>query len=173
MRFRRNLIGVAALAASLALVAGACGSDDDGGAADTTAAGAETTAAGADTTAAGGETTAAAGGDTTAPAATGECQPGEGTVEPIATAEADGAGKTVGLLFDVTGRGDKSFNDGAAAGMDKAAEDFGITTEESEPTAQDGSDRPERIAGFVGDDLIVVGGLPVGRRHDRVGGREP
>ena len=159
MRFRRNLIGAAALAASLALVAGACGSDDDGGAADTTAAGAETTAAGADTTAAGGETTAAAGGDTTAPAATGECQPGEGTVEPIATAEADGAGKTVGLLFDVTGRGDKSFNDGAAAGMDKAAEDFGIETEESEPTAQDGSDRPERIAGFVGDDLIVAVGF--------------
>jgi basic membrane protein A len=151
MRFRRNLTGVAALAASLALVAGACGSDDDGGAADTTAAAAETTAAGADTT--------AAGGDTTAPVATGECQPGTGTVEPIATAEADGAGKTVGLLFDVTGRGDKSFNDGAAAGMDKAAEDFGITTEESEPTAQDGSDRPERIAGFVGDDLIVSVGF--------------
>ena len=37
--------------------------------------------------------------------------------------------------------------------MDKAAEDFGITTEESEPTGD--ADRPERIAGFVGDDLIV------------------
>ena len=112
----------------MALVASACGSDDDGGgAADTTAAEAETTAA------AGGETTTAAtGGDTTAAGGgTGTCEAGTGTVEPIATAEADGAGKTVGLLFDVTGRGDKSFNDGAAAGMDKAAEDFGITTEES------------------------------------------
>jgi basic membrane protein A len=152
-------MGAAALAACLALVASACGSDDDGGSADTTAAEAETTAAGGETTAAGGDTTAATGGDTTAAAATGECQPGTGTVEPIATAEADGAGKTVGLLFDVTGRGDKSFNDGAAAGLDKAAEDFGITTEESEPTAQDGSDRPERIAGFVGDDLIVSVGF--------------
>jgi basic membrane protein A len=149
-------MGAAALAACLALVASACGSDDDdGGAADTTAAEAETTAA------AGGETTtAAAGGETTAAGGgTGACEAGTGTVEPIATAEADGAGKTVGLLFDVTGRGDKSFNDGAAAGMDKAAEDFGITTEESEPTAQDGSDRPERIAGFVGDDLIVSVGF--------------
>jgi D-xylose transport system substrate-binding protein len=50
-----------------ALVLAACGSDDDGGSADTTAAGgAETTAA------AGGETTAAAGGDTSA-AAGGDC----------------------------------------------------------------------------------------------------
>ena len=50
-----------------ALVMAACGSDDDGGSADTTAAGgAETTAA------AGGETTAAAGGETTA-AAGGDC----------------------------------------------------------------------------------------------------
>ena len=52
----------------------------------------------------GGDTTAAGGG-------TGTCEAGTGTVEPI-MAEADGAGKTVGLLFDVTGRGDKSFNDG-------------------------------------------------------------
>jgi basic membrane protein A len=141
----------------LALVASACGSDeDDGGAADTTAAGAETTAA--ETTAAGGGETTAAGSDTTAAGGgTGACEPGTGTVEPIATAEADGTGKTVGLLFDVTGRGDKSFNDGAAAGMDKAAEDFGITTEESEPTGD--ADRPERIAGFVGDDLIVAVGF--------------
>jgi basic membrane protein A len=149
-------MGAAALAACLALVASACGSDDDGGgAADTTAAGAETTAA--ETTAAGGETTAA-GSDTTAAAGgTGACEPGTATVEPIATAEADGTGKTVGLLFDVTGRGDKSFNDGAAAGLDKAKEDFGITTEESEPTGD--ADRPERIAGFVGDDLIVAVGF--------------
>jgi basic membrane protein A len=147
-------MGAAALAACLALVASACGSDDDGGSADTTAAGAETTAA--ETTAAGGETTAAGGGETTA-AATGECQAGTGTVEPIATAEADGAGKTVGLLFDVTGRGDKSFNDGAAAGLDKAAEDFGIETEESEPTGD--ADRPERMAGFVGNDLIHAVGF--------------
>ena len=160
MRFRRNLIGAAALAASLALVAGACGSDDDGGAADTTAAGAETTAAGADTTAAGGETTAAAGGDTTAAGGHGRVPARcTGTVEPIATAEADGAGKTVGLLFDVTGRGDKSFNDGAAAGHGQGGgglrhHDRGVRADRA-----DGSDRPERIAGFVGDDLIVAVGF--------------
>ena len=30
-------------------------------------------------------------------------------------------------MFDVTGRGDKSFNDAAAAGLDRAVADFGIT----------------------------------------------
>ncbi|HET9600201.1 MAG TPA: hypothetical protein VFP08_01380, partial [Acidimicrobiales bacterium] len=151
MRFRRNLMVATALVAGLALTASACGSDEGSGSDTTASGGAETTAA------AGGTTTAAAGGDTTAAAGTGECKPGSGTVEPIATAEADGAGKTVGLLFDVTGRGDKSFNDGAAAGLDKAAADFGITTEESEPTGD--ADRPERMAGFVGDDLIVAVGF--------------
>src|SRR5262249_6772036 len=58
---------------------------------------------------------------------------------------ADGAGKTVGLLYDVTGRGDKSFNDAAAAGLDKAKADFGVAGVESTPTAADNSDRPDRI----------------------------
>ena len=69
-------------------------------------------------------------------------------------------GQDVGLLFDVTGRGDKSFNDAAAAGLDKAKADFGITGHESTPTAADGSDRPERIKAFVGkNDLIVAVGF--------------
>jgi putative spermidine/putrescine transport system substrate-binding protein len=56
-----------ALLVAAGLVAAGCGSDDDSGGGDTTAAGAETTAA------AGGETTAAAGGETTA-AASGDLQ---------------------------------------------------------------------------------------------------
>ena len=79
---------------------------------------------------------------------------------PIPTSTADGKGKSVGLLFDVTGRGDKSFNDAAAAGLDKAKTDFGVTGHESTPTAADGSDRPERIKAFVGNnDLIVAVGF--------------
>src|SRR5262249_33730635 len=78
---------------------------------------------------------------------------------PIATQTGNGQGKTVGLLFDVTGRGDKSFNDGAAAGLDKSKADFKITGSESTPTAQDGSDRPERIKAFVGQNLIVAVGF--------------
>ena len=41
--------------------------------------------------------------------------------EAPGTTAAGGEASTVGLLFDLTGRGDKSFNDSAAAGLDKAA----------------------------------------------------
>jgi basic membrane protein A and related proteins len=51
--------------------------------------------------------------------------------------------KSVGLLFDITGRGDKSFNDSAAAGLDKAKAEFtGLKATESAPTGD--ADRPER-----------------------------
>lgn len=65
----------------------------------------------ADTTAAPVETGAP---DTTAPAATSDV--------------------VVGLTFDLLGRGDQSFNDSAAAGMDKAKADFGVTVNELTPT---------------------------------------
>jgi len=89
-----------------------------------------------------------------------ECKSGTVKVDPIPTLQADGKGKSVGLLYDVTGRGDKSFNDAAAAALDKAKTDFGVTGNESTPTAADGSDRPERIKSFVGkNDLIVAVGF--------------
>ena len=58
----------------------------------------------------------------------------------------------VGLLYDITGRGDKSFNDAAANGLDKAKTDFGVVGAESTPTKSDGSDRTPRL------DTIVTGG---------------
>ena len=42
----------------------------------------------------------------------------------------------VGLAYDIGGRGDQSFNDSAAAGLDKAADEFGVETKEAE--ASDG-----------------------------------
>ncbi|MGI8615098.1 MAG: BMP family lipoprotein [Nocardioidaceae bacterium] len=71
------------------------------------------------------------------------------------------ADKVVGMAYDVGGRGDQSFNDSAAAGMDKAACEFGFTTKESE--AQDGepeSAREERLRTFADagiDPIIAVG----------------
>jgi basic membrane protein A len=161
MRQGRRMAMAFSLAASLALVAAACGSDNSssssGGATTTAAAGgATTTAAGGATTtgASGGASTTASGGG-----GTGTCKAGTAKDTPIATQTGNGQGKTVGLLFDVTGRGDKSFNDGAAAGLDKAKTDLKITGSESTPTAQDGSDRPERIKAFVGQNLIVAVGF--------------
>ena len=50
----------------------------------------------------------------------------------------------LGLTYDIGGRGDQSFNDSAAVGADRAAEDFGITVSEAEPNA-DGSDRAQLL----------------------------
>jgi basic membrane protein A and related proteins len=67
----------------------------------------------------------------------------------------------VGMAYDVGGRGDQSFNDSAAAGMDKAVKDCGMESQESE--AEDGeaeSAREERLRTFADagfDPIIAVG----------------
>ena len=62
-----------------------------------------------------GDTTAVSTGDTTAPTT-----PGTSGGEPI----------KMSILFDLKGRGDKSFNDSAAIGLDKAAAEFGYEVTE-------------------------------------------
>jgi basic membrane protein A and related proteins len=64
-------------------------------------------------------------------------------------------GQKVGLLFDLTGRGDQSFNDSAACGLDRAAEDFDILPSESVPSSD--ADRTERLNLLAdsGNELIV------------------
>jgi basic membrane protein A and related proteins len=67
----------------------------------------------------------------------------------------------VGMAFDVGGRGDQSFNDAAAAGLDKAKGEFNVDAKEA--TARDGeaeSAREERLqqlidAGYTS--IIAVG----------------
>lgn len=67
----------------------------------------------------------------------------------------------VGMAYDVGGRGDQSFNDSAAAGMDQAVEEYGMESQESE--AADGepeSAREERLRTFADagfDPIIAVG----------------
>ncbi len=67
----------------------------------------------------------------------------------------------VGMAYDVGGRGDQSFNDSAAAGLDQAVEEFGMEAQESE--AEDGeaeSAREERLRTFADagyDPIIAVG----------------
>lgn len=64
--------------------------------------------------------------------------------------EEAGSDIRVGLAYDVGGRGDQSFNDSAAAGLDQATEEFGLEAQESE--AQDGeaeSAREERLRTFA------------------------
>jgi basic membrane protein A len=67
----------------------------------------------------------------------------------------------VGMAYDVGGRGDQSFNDSAAAGLDQAVEEFGFDSEEGE--ASDGeaeTQREERLRTFADagfNPIIAVG----------------
>ncbi|MBW4716121.1 BMP family lipoprotein [Saccharothrix obliqua] len=51
---------------------------------------------------------------------------GAGTSSSSAGEKVDGSALKVGLAYDIGGRGDASFNDSAAAGLDKAKADFGV-----------------------------------------------
>ena len=47
---------------------------------------------------------------------------------------------SVGMVYDIGGRGDQSFNDAAAAGLDRATDEFNLDPSESSPN-DDGSNR--------------------------------
>jgi basic membrane protein A len=78
----------------------------------------------------------------------------------------DGSGAegdcAVGVVFDITGRGDKSFNDAAGAGLDQAVAELGVTGSESTPTGD--GDRSTRVQGLVdeGSGLVVGVGFLFG-----------
>lgn len=67
---------------------------------------------------------------------------------------------TFGLVYDVGGRGDQSFNDAAARGFDQAKEEFGFESEELEPSAG-GENREEllRLLSEQGSDLVFAIGF--------------
>jgi basic membrane protein A len=67
---------------------------------------------------------------------------------------------TVGLVFDIGGRGDQSFNDSAAAGLERAADEMGITFTEASPN-DDGSNRAEllQLAADANDVVLAIGFL--------------
>ena len=69
--------------------------------------------------------------------------------------EAGGSGPRVGVVFDLGGRGDKSFNDGAWNGAERAEKELGARVRFVEPG--DGSDREAglRLLAAEGMDLVV------------------
>ena len=72
-----------------------------------------------------------------------------------AAGTADSAAVNVGVVFDVGGRGDKSFNDGAYAGADRAVAELGAHVRFVEPG--EGSDREAglRLLAAEGLDLVI------------------
>ncbi len=72
----------------------------------------------------------------------------------------DGSDVEVGLVYDIGGRGDLSFNDAAAAGLDRAIADFGVDATELEPSSG-GEDRDESLAllSEQGNDVVFAVGF--------------
>lgn len=105
-----------------------------------------TSAAGAATSAAGAATSAAQSG---AGVATSAAESGAGTATSAATST------KVGIVYDIGGKGDKSFNDAAFAGVTKAKTDLGIDFEERSPNSS-GTDR-----GDLMQQLAQAGDSPV------------
>ena len=135
-----------AIGAAAALVLAACGDDDDDSSSEDTAA--------AEEEAAEEEATEEEASEDE------EMAEDEATTEEESDGEmADGSDVLVAIAFDITGRGDRSFNDAAAAGLDKAVEDFGISYIESTPSGE--GDRTERVQGLVdeGAGLVINNGF--------------
>ena len=92
----------------------------------------------------------ACGNDTAAPAGSGG-----------GTSGAPAAKLKVGLAYDIGGRGDQSFNDSAARGLDKAKSDFGVDAKELEATAGETDaqkeDRLRQLADGGYNPVIAVG----------------
>ena len=128
----------------------ACGSSSSSGSTTATssaAAAAATSAAAVATSAAAAAPTSAAGSAaapaSAAPTSAAASAPAS-SAAPSATGAPIKSNAKVGLVFDIGGKGDKSFNDSADAGLTKAVKDFGITMKELAPNAG-GTDREQLL----------------------------
>ena len=96
---------------------------------------------------------AACGSDDDSSSSTDAPDSTEATDGSAAPADGDCA---IGMGYDGTGRGDKSFNDAAGAALEQAQADFGITFSESTPTGE--GDRSARLQGLVDEGNGLVQG---------------
>ena len=77
----------------------------------------------------------------------------------------------VGMAYDIGGRGDQSFNDAAAAGLDKAKSELGVTGQEAEATSGEAESAKEdrlRTLAQAGYNPIVAVGFAYAGAVDKV-----
>jgi basic membrane protein A len=67
----------------------------------------------------------------------------------------EGSGVRIGLVFDVGGRGDKSFNDASYAGLLRAERDLGVDASFLEPTGSEDREAAMRLFAARGVDLVI------------------
>ena len=104
---------------------------------------------------------------------TPEAKPGD-TATTGGTAKPDSAKKLkVGIVFDKGGLGDKSFNDSAWAGIQKAEAEFGI--EVSKVESKEEKDYETNLAAMAdkGLDLVIAVGLNQGKALQKVAADYP
>ena len=86
---------------------------------------------------------------------------GSATTSGGASSASGGEAIKVGLAYDIGGRGDKSFNDSAAKGLDQAKTDLGVNVQELEATPNetdtDKEDRLRTLAEGGAKAVIAVG----------------
>lgn len=90
---------------------------------------------------------------------------------PASSAALNGADVKVGLAYDIGGRGDQSFNDSAAAGLDKAVKDYGIQTKELEATSgETDAQKEERLTSLAdaGYNPVIAVGFAYAGAVDKV-----
>ncbi|MBC8367471.1 BMP family ABC transporter substrate-binding protein [bacterium] len=69
--------------------------------------------------------------------------------------EADTDALQIGMVFDIGGKGDRSFNDSAYRGLLKAKEDFGVSVVEFEPGQDSDREQGLRKLASRGFDLVI------------------
>jgi basic membrane protein A len=160
----RRWFRLIALIAAIGLFFAACSTEDD-----------EPESTGGDTEEDGGTDS---GGEEPADDGPATCQGEAGaepTLEPVGGGEGDGADFKVGMVLDIGGVDDDSFNEAANTGLQAAAEDFGAEVTYLEPN-EDGSNRGDLLRQLAedGNDLVIgVGFLfaeSMGGTEDAPGG---
>ena len=81
--------------------------------------------------------------------------------------------KRIALVFDVGGRGDKSFNDAAYAGLERAKAELGVRTAYIEPSSGEERESALRMFAAAGYDLVIAVGFVFSSDVDRVSADMP
>ncbi len=147
----RKLLTLAGIFLSFTLIAVACGDDTN-----TTNVGSDTTTTTTTTT-----TAAPAPSDTSDDmSSTDDVADGDTTGSDMADGDMAAELTPVGLVFDIGGEGDLSFNDSAAAGITRAENTFDIAATKVSPN-EDGSNRAEllQLQADTSELVIAVGFL--------------
>lgn len=122
--------------------------------------------------------TAAGCGSSTTTAATTTAKPADAVTTTAAAAATTAApamaakGGKMAILFDLKGRGDKSFNDSAAIGLDKGKTEFGYTVTEQVRGDNDIAEQLKKAAD-AGNTLIIGVGFAWGDEMEKAAAANP